>query len=142
MTDKEQIADLKGQLSHALTRIAELEAWVVKLATVKISKNSHNPPSSDKARKNQSLREKSGKPVGGQKGCQVLDIPPIVPVMTEYQSFGTRCTCGYYQCGHFPPGVTNHVQYGKNIPSLVIYQSYYQFLPAFRIFSKKYATFR
>jgi transposase len=173
MTDKEQIADLQGQLSQALTRIAELEALVMKLATVKTSKNSHNPPSSDKFRKNQSLREKSGKPVGGQKGhegktlkmsdtpdvtekiypnycnrCgqsleestfelvgrrQVLDIPPIIPIMTEYQSFGTACTCGHFQCGHFPPGVTNHVQYGKNIQSLVIYQSYYQFLPFARL---------
>jgi transposase len=173
MTDQEQISDLKGQLSCALARISELEALVLQLTTVKTSKNSHNPPSSDKARRNQSLREKSGQPVGGQKGhkgktlkmvdtpdvtekiypnycndCgqsleastfelvgrrQVVDIPPIVPVVTEYQSFGTRCTCGHFQCGHFPADVTNHVQYGKNIQSLVIYQSYYQFLPFGRL---------
>ena len=68
MTDKEQIEDLRGQLAHALARIAELEALLIHLATVKTSKNSHNPPSSDKWRKNQSLREKSGKAVGGQHG--------------------------------------------------------------------------
>ena len=173
MTDKEQIADLRGQLAHALARIAELEALLIHFATVKTSKNSHNPPSSDKWRKNQSLREKSSKAVGGQRGhkgntlkmsetpdvtekikpnycnqCgqslegsafelvarrQVIDIPPIVPITTEYQSFGARCSCGHYQCGIFPPGVANHVQYGKNIQSLVVYQSYYQFLPFGRL---------
>lgn len=173
MTDKEQIKDLRGQLTQALARIAELEALVIHLSTVKTSKNSHNPPSSDKWRKNQSLREKSGKPVGGQMGhkgntlkmsdtpdvtekiypnycnvCgqslqaaafelvasrQVIDIPPIVPITTEYQSFGTQCSCGHYQCGIFSPGVANHVQYGKNIQSLVVYQSYYQFLPFGRL---------
>ena len=173
MTDKEQIEWLKGELSLALTRISELEALLLKLSTVKSSHNSHKPPSSDLARRNQSLREKSDNPVGGQKGhkgntlkmsqmpdvtekiypnfcnqCggslhestfelvarrQVLDIPPIVPIITEYQSFGTQCGCGHYQCGIFPPGVANHVQYGKNIQSLVVYQSYYQFLPFGRL---------
>jgi transposase len=173
MTDQERISDLEGQLSKALTRITELEALVMRLTTVKTSKNSHNPPSSDKTRKNQSLREKSGKPVGGQKGhkghtlkmvdtnvvveplvpsycaaCgaslsdkplalqsrrQVIDIPPIIPVVTEYQSFGARCDCGHHQCGAFPPGVTNHVQYGPNIQGLVVYQSCYQFLPFHRL---------
>jgi transposase len=173
MTDKEQIEYLKGQLSHALTRISELEALLLKRSTVKSSNNSHKPPSSDLARRNQSLREKSDNPVGGQKGhkgktlkmsqlpdvtekiypnfcnlCgvslhgstfelasrrQVLDIPLIVPFTTEYQSFGTQCDCGHYQCGIFPPGVVNHVQYGKNIQSLVVYQSYYQFLPFGRL---------
>lgn len=173
MTDKEQIEWLKGELSQALTRISELEALLLKLSIAKSSNNSHKPPSSDLARRNQSLREKSDNPVGGQKGhkgktlkmsqlpdvtekiypnfcnrCggslhestfelvarrQVLDIPPIVPIITEYQSFGTQCGCGHYQCGIFPPGVVNHVQYGKNIQSLVVYQSYYQFLPFGRL---------
>jgi len=157
----------------ALVRISELESLVLRLSTVKTSKNSHNPPSIDKWGKNQSLRQKSDKPVGGQAGhkgstlemtatpdvtekiypnycnkCgrslegssfelvarrQVIDIPPIVPVTTEYQSFGLRCACGHHQCGSFPSGVENHVQYGKNIQSLVIYQSWYQFLPFGRL---------
>jgi hypothetical protein len=41
MTDKEQIEYLKGQLSHALTRISELEALLLKRSTVKSSNNSH-----------------------------------------------------------------------------------------------------
>lgn len=173
MTEREQIVDLQGQLTVALTRISELEALVKQLSTAKTSKNSHKPPSTDIARKNQSLRVKSDKPVGGQLGhkgntlkmsetpdvtekiypgfcnrCgeslagaafelvarrQVIDLPPIVPVTTEFQNYGTTCSCGHHQCGSFPEGVANHVQYGKNIQSLVVYQSYFQFLPFARL---------
>jgi len=66
MSDKDQISHLKGELAKALARISELEALLLHLGTSKTSKNSHNPPSSDKWRKNQSLRRKSDKPVGGQ----------------------------------------------------------------------------
>lgn len=145
----------------------------MKLTTVKTSNNSHVPPSVDLSRKNQSLREKSDKSAGGQKGhqgynlkmssipdqiektypnfcnvCgeyltdfsfdllsvrQVIDIPPIKPITTEFQCFGTKCTCGHHQKGSFPQGVDNHIQYGKNIQSLAIYQNYYQFLPFARL---------
>jgi transposase len=168
-----KVEALTSSLSEALVRIRELEALVSKLAVVKTSQNSSKPPSTDMARKNQSLREKSGKPVGGQKGheghtlkmtatpdvtieerpafcnqCgsslagadfklvarrQVIDIPPIVPATTEYQSFGTVCKCGHHACGDFPQGVTNHVQYGENIQSMVVYQAYYQFTPFARL---------
>jgi transposase len=168
-----KIVELSTLLSQALTRISELEALVRKLSTTKTSSNSSKPPSADMARKNQSLRPKSDKPAGGQKGhpghtlemsetpdlkeelrpgfcanCgvslagaafklvarrQVIDIPRIVPITTEYQSFGTVCPCGHHACGAFPEGVTNHVQYGKNLQSLVIYQSYFQFLPFARL---------
>ena len=173
MTEQEKIKDLEDKLSHALTRITELEALLLKLATAKTSNNSHIPPSVDLSRKNQSLREKSDKPVGGQKGhqgynlkmsstadqiekiypnfcnlCgkslaesqfdllsvrQVIDIPPIVPITTEFQCFGTKCTCGHHQKSSFPPGVDTHIQYGKNIQSLAIYLNCYQFLPFARL---------
>jgi transposase len=173
MSDKDQISHLKGELAKALARISELEALLLHLGTSKTSKNSHNPPSSDKWGKNQSLRRKSDKPVGGQPGhegktlkmtdspdvtealypnycnrCgesleghsfelkarrQVIEVPPVTPVTTEYQIFGTRCGCGHFQCGTFPSGVENHVQYGKNVQSLAVYQSYYQFLPFERL---------
>jgi transposase len=173
MTEQERISDLEGQLSHALARIAELELLLLKKIGSKNSKNSHTPPSADLSRKNKSLRQKSDKPPGGQKGhkghtlqmsdepdktevlypsycnrCgadlqghtfslqsrrQVIDTPPIIPQVTEYQCMGTVCGCGHHQCGTFPSGVDNHVQYGPNIQSLVIYQSYYQFLPFHRL---------
>jgi transposase len=173
MDSQEKIQELEGKLALALTRILELEALVSKFGTTKTSNNSHIPPSIDLSRKNQSLREKSDKPVGGQQGhqgtnlkmsatpdqiekiypnfcnsCgkslegssfdllsvrQVIDIPPIVPITTEFQCFGTKCTCGHHQKASFPQGVDAHIQYGKNIQSLAIYQSCYQFIPFARL---------
>jgi transposase len=173
MTDKERIAQLEGQLSQALARIAELEKLLLKLGTKKDSQNSHLPPSSDIPRKRGSLRVKSGKPVGGQTGheghtlefsatpdvveeirpdfcnaCgssleghefalsasrQLIDIPPIKPITTEYRVFSTLCRCGHHQGGHFPDGVSNYVQYGPNIQSMAVYQSFYQFMPFARL---------
>jgi transposase len=171
-----QLADFdqtKSQLAIALARIAELESLLSKVKIVKNSQNSHLPPSLDITRKNQSLRVKSDKPVGGQLGhkghtlkmsdtpdkivelrpefcnlCgssidaqsltfqsrrQMIEIPKIFPQTIEYRSLGATCTCGHHQCGSFPAGVENHIQYGPNIQSLVIYQSYYQFLPFGRL---------
>jgi transposase len=68
-----------------------------------------------------------------QSRRQVIDIPPIIPEITEYQCMGTVCECGHHQLASFPAGVDNHVQYGPNIQSLAIYQSYYQFLPFHRL---------
>jgi transposase len=182
-----EIAELSKKLEEALVLIASQaaiiaaqEATIQRLETAlglkslpKNSKNSHQPPSSDLSRKNQSLRTKSEKPVGGQVGhpgstlemsktpdqierlypaycnqcgaslsepvgeCiarrQVIDIPPIVPVTTEYQLFAVTCSCGHCQKGTFPDGVTNHIQYGPNIQSLVVYYSVYQYLPFQRL---------
>ncbi len=180
MTDKEQIRQLeaenlllKGEIATLQGRISSLEGLMSKVVTVKTSSNSHQSPSTDLIRKNQSLREKSDKPVGGQTGhkghtlkmsetpdkievlrsdfcsvCgsslankdftlatrrQVKDIPPIIPIITEYQSMATLCHCGHCQVADFPRGVDNHIQYGPNIQSLAIYQSYYQFLPFNRL---------
>ena len=173
MSDQEKIQYLESKLTLALAEIAQLKALILDLALKKTSKNSHLPPSVDLTRKNQSLREQSSKPVGGQKGhkgttlkmsekpdvikelrpdfcnhCgqnlkdfsfelstarQVIDIPPILPYITEYQCFKTTCTCGTLQCGDFPQGVNSATQYGENIQSLAIYQSYYQFIPFARL---------
>jgi transposase len=173
MTDGEKIQDLEVKLAQALTRISELEAIVLRLSTPKNSQNSSIPPSADLSRKNQSLREKSTNPVGGQIGhqghslkmsktpdkiekiypnfcncCgkslsssvfelsarrQVIDIPPIEPTITEYQSFETYCSCGHRQVGAFPVGVDNHIQYGENIQTLAVYLNCFQFLPFGRL---------
>jgi transposase len=180
MSDQEKIQELESKLAQkdalltkALTEIAQLKALLLDLALKKTSKNSHLPPSVDLTRKNQSLRGKSDKPVGGQKGhkgttlkmsetpdeiqqlypsfcsvCgqdlkdfsfdlsskrQVTDIPPIVPFITEYQCLKTTCTCGKTECGSFPEGVKAPTQYGTNVQSLVVYQSYYQFMPFERL---------
>ncbi len=173
MTKDSKIHDLEVKLDLALTRILELEALVIKLSTLKTSTNSSISPSTDLSRKNQSLRVKSNKPVGGQKGhkgfglkmsetpdiieiiypdfcniCgkslvglnfeivsrrQVIDIPPIEPITTEFQCFATECTCGHHQAGTFPESVKKPIQYGENIQTLVVYQHSFQYTPFARL---------
>jgi transposase len=173
--DKQAIV-ISEQAAIIVSQAEKIQALEVALrlqSVVKTSKNSHLSPSSDLSRKNQSLREKSDKPVGGQIGheghtlemrnnpdvieelhpsfcnnCgasllerptelvarrQVIDIPPIIPLTTEYQCFSTICTCGHHQKADFPDGVTNHIQYGPNIQTLVVYNSVYQYLPFYRL---------
>jgi transposase len=173
---EEQTIVNKAQAVVIASQAEKIQALEVALrlqSVVKTSKNSHLSPSSDLSRKNQSLREKSDKPVGGQIGheghtlemstnpdeiqelhpsfcntCgasllgrptelvarrQVIDIPPIIPVTTEYQCFSTTCTCGHHQKADFPNGVTNNIQYGPNIQTLVVYNSVYQCLPFYRL---------
>lgn len=165
---------LISKQSEEIKRLKE----ALKLKEVKkTSKNSHLPPSKDLGRvepkKNQSLREKSNKPVGGQLGhkgttllmseepdeiidlrpnycneCgksllerpskmisrrQLIDIPPIIPTITEYRNYEVMCNCGHCQKEEYPQGVTNHVQYGPNIQSIVIYQNVYQYVPFKRL---------
>jgi transposase len=94
MTDKERIAHLEGELNKALARISELEAIILRLSTGKTSKNSHNPPSHDKWGKNQSLRQKSDKSVGGQKGHKGGNLKMTgTPDVTEkiYPQYCNNC---------------------------------------------------
>lgn len=149
------------------------------------SKNSHLPPSKDLGRSskavprraeskpNQSLREKSDRPVGGQPGheghtlkmtqtpdaiedlipaycnrCgdslsaqqahyvgrrQVIDIPPIHPLTTEYRQYSKMCGCGHCQLSSYPPEAQSPIQYGPAIQGLVIYQNIYQYMPFLRL---------
>ena len=64
---------------------------------------------------------------------QVIDIPRIIPVTTEYRCFGTTCSCGHQAQGSFPEGVNSPIQYGPNVQRLAIYNSYYQFMPFQRL---------
>ena len=183
---EEQSKIIKAQallISKQSKEIAKLKSSIKKLDQKQIknirktSKNSHLPPSKDLGRdtikKNQSLREKSNNPVGGQIGhkgstllmsetpdevinlrpnycnkCgtsllnhpskqigrrQLIDIPPIVPITTEYRNHEIVCDCGNCQQGSYPEGLTNHIQYGKNIQSIIIYQNVYQYVPFKRL---------
>lgn len=160
-----EIEDLKRLLSEKEVRTT--------------SKNSHLPPSKDLTRsskkdvkRNQTLREKSDRPVGGQKGhkgynlkikaqpdviedlipnycndCgasldseavfvgrrQVIDIPPIVPITTEYRQYSKVCTCGNCQSSSYPQHAQYPIQYGPNIQGYVIYQNIYQYMPFQRL---------
>ncbi|MCE7922672.1 MAG: hypothetical protein DYG98_06425 [Haliscomenobacteraceae bacterium CHB4] len=63
--------------------------------TIQRSKNSHNRLATDKWDKNQSLREKSNKPVGGQKGRKDKTLKMVAtPDVTEriYPNDCNRCS--------------------------------------------------
>ena len=75
-------------------KICALEAALTLKSVVKTSSNSHLSPSSDLSRKNQSLREKSDKPVGGQIGhtghtLEMTDSPDEIKDL--YPSFCNNC---------------------------------------------------
>ena len=157
-------------------RIKELEEQLRKAMIHKNSFNSSKPPSSDisKPKRNQSLREKSGRKSGGQpnhKGTtllmsnnpdiieeltpnycndcgkdlrniepefiskrQVIDIPPITTITTEYRKNARKCPhCGNIQLASYPKNVSNHVQYGNNIEAIIAFLSIYQYIPYKRL---------
>ena len=150
---------------------SKLRLELAKYQHPKNSRNSSIPPSQDENRPRQtkSLRKKSDKKPGAQKGhkgsnlsmtdspdeivelvadycnvCgedlkskkaifrskrQVIDIPPVSPIVTEYRNFEKVCNCGHHQQGTFPEHVTNHIQYGVRIIALACYFSVYQYMP-------------
>lgn len=50
---------------------------------------------------------------------QVIDIPPIVPVVTEQQIYARTCTCGHTTQGTYSPNANAPVGYGENTEALV-----------------------
>ncbi len=169
---KERVSDLEGKIIILMARIEKLENQLRK-----DSNNSSKPPSSDIfkeniPKKNQSLREKSGRAPGGQKGrkwisrsqgenpdmiiectpevctsCgkdfrgnpwisssiisrrQEIDIPPILPVVTEFQRIQVVCSCGQKSCGNFPSHLTWGVQFGNTLTALVAYLHWAHYIP-------------
>jgi transposase len=65
---------------------------------------------------------------------QVIEIPPIKPIIEEYQSFSCRCpNCKYEQRAEFPPEVKAPIQYGSSVSALTAYFSVYQYVPFRRL---------
>jgi len=94
LVQKEQrIKELEGLLMGALLRIEELER-----RQRKDSHNSSKPPSSDGlGRKPRSVRKKSGKSSGGQKGHQgqaLLQVQTPDSVITHRPKSCEQCGCG------------------------------------------------
>lgn len=78
---KREVAALKRQLEQSKIK--------------KNSKNSHTPPSLDLARKNQSLREKSGRKPGGQDGHEGQTLQMVVNPDKEISHIPAFCKhCG------------------------------------------------
>ena len=64
---------------------------------------------------------------------QVIDIPPIKPVVTEHQIFGKRCKCGHITEGDYPSEAHSTVCYGPRIQGLTAYFHARQYIPYDRI---------
>lgn len=64
---------------------------------------------------------------------QIIDIPLIKAVFTEYQSFSKICSCGCATVANFPKGVNSSISYGENIEALVAYFHARQYLPFARM---------
>lgn len=69
-----------------------------------------------------------------ESGRQVIDTPPVKPVVTEYQNYRKLCPkCGHKQLSDYPLGINNHVQYGSNVEAAIAYFSVYQYVPFKRL---------
>ena len=64
---------------------------------------------------------------------QLIDIPPIVPIVTEQQIYARSCTCGHTTCGEYSSNANAPVGYGENIESIVAYLHARQYLPVARM---------
>ncbi len=64
------------------------------------------------------------------EGRQVFDLPPLDLEVTEHRAYKKSCPCcGILTKGEFPEGITQPVQYGPKIKSLMVYMNEYQLLP-------------
>lgn len=77
-----------------------------------------------------SLREL---PASKEQSRQIIDIPPIKAVYTEYQSFSKVCRCGCQTIASFPSQVNSPISYGSTIESLVGYFHARQYIPFARM---------
>jgi transposase len=69
-----------------------------------------------------------GAPETGMERRQVIDIPPVRPVVTEHQLLTLKCGCGEETKAGAPDGVAAPVQYGPRIMGAGIYLWHGQFL--------------
>jgi len=172
----EEKAELLEEKSKLLQR--ENDILKDKLAKYENPKNSNNssvPPSKDENRpfKSKSLRKKTGRKPGGQKGhegttlemvsdpneilnhtpvycecCgkdlvdkpgklverkQVVDLPPIEPIVTEHRVYEKECDCGHVTMSSSPGGLQAPVSYGPMIESLTGYFHARQYIPFLRM---------
>lgn len=73
-------------------------------------------------------------PVVEWQCAQVHDLAPIEMVVREHQAAVKQCgSCGQSNQAGFPLEVTNRVQYGSRLRSLIVYLMDYQLLPSARV---------
>lgn len=79
-----------------------------------------------------------GKDLSNQKGKiiskrQEADIPPIKPIITEYQQEEIKCSCGYCNKGEFPNHIKSRLQLGQNLKSFIVYLNTAHHIPYKRL---------
>ena len=60
---------------------------------------------------------------------QVIDLPPIRPVVTEHQIYGKRCLCGHLTESDYPQEAHSPVCYGPRLEGLTAYFHSRQYIP-------------
>ena len=64
---------------------------------------------------------------------QVIDLPVIAPVVTEYRHYKKVCKCGCCNKGYAPRKRGNQITFGRNIKAIVTYLNVVQCLPYERL---------
>jgi len=72
-------------------------------------------------------------PCQKEESRQILDIPPIKAIFTEYQVFSKKCKCGHTTISNFPQGINYPIGYGENIEGLIGYFYARQYIPFARM---------
>lgn len=68
-----------------------------------------------------------------EKSRQIVDIPPIKAVWTEYRTYSKTCSCGCNTIANFPKSVQSPISYGNNIEGLIGYFHARQYVPFARM---------
>ena len=71
----------------------------------------------------------SGAEVVGTQVRQVVDLPPVVPVVTDHVAYRLRCSCGAETLGDFPSEAKAPVCYGPEVRAFATYLLDRQHLP-------------
>ncbi len=66
---------------------------------------------------------------------QVVDLPTMAPVVTEYRHYKKVCTCGCCNKGYAPRKRGNQIVFGRNIRAIVTYLNVVQCVPYERLAS-------
>ena len=64
---------------------------------------------------------------------QVIDLPVIVPLITEHRIYSRECACGHVNKADFPADVRSRISYGPRIQAFISYTNTVQCIPYKRI---------
>ena len=74
----------------------------------------------------------AGAQVVGKQVRQVIDLPPVAPVVTDHVSYRLRCSCGAETVADFPPEARAPVCFGPEVRAFATYLLDRQHLPVER----------